>query len=1120
MIIFKLQDTLVGKFVKTTISPFWDSHFEYSVPIIDFFLLYFCFKFVILCRNKILLLREVMIMNKIINISISLILIISNFLIAQDQDSWTTFTTSDGLASDQVYAIHEDIKGALWFGTRYGGVSRYQDGTWTTFNTSHGLVHNEVFSICETKDGALWFGTLKGVSRYQNRNWTSYKTVDGIALDWVVTFCEASDGILYFGTYNRIIRYQNGIMTVFTEAEGVINFSVEAICETRDGALWFGTAEEGIHRFYNGTWRLFTTFDGLVHNQVNAILESSNGALWIGTNGGVSRYQDGVWTTFDISNGLPNDVVCSICETIDDVLWFGTRFGGVCRYQDKTWKTFNTADGLVSDEVNTICATGDWALWFGTPYGVTRYQEKSWTRYTEVDGLCGNQVNVIFESRDEALWFGTRFEGVSRYFDGTWTTFNTNSGLANDEVLAICETRDGALWFGTIEGVSRYQDRIWTTFTSDSGLAFNQVYAIIEDRNGVLWFGTRGGGVSRYFNDTWTTFKTDSGLVHNEVFSICETKDGALWFGTLKGVSRYQDGNWTSFKTVDGITLDWVVTFCESRDGILYFGTYNRIIRYQNGIMTIFTEAEGVLNISVESIYETRDGALWFGTYGLGISRYYNESWQTFTTFEGLIDNEVNVIYESSNGTLWIGTNGGVSKLKPDKHPPFTYIIEGPQNNYIIGISSPMFVFNGKDDRTAQDQLFYSFMVTDTNGIRVSGDSLAFLNETVSQIVPLINGTYTFSVRARDSWGNIDPTPATRTFTVDITQPTTTIEYPKHNDTINDIITIRGTVYDDSPIKDFKYYGICYGKGTDKNAVSRWDTLVYPNSDRYSIRNDSLAILDTDSLELRGPYQLKLFAKDTLDHASEDIITVHIVDFIGEIRNREGGHVNDVKNKIVVYFPPNSFDHDKEIHIELLPDLNIDGRNENSFRYAGLAFDIMPTDIITRKPGTLSLTYADSNLANVNNEKKLSIYRYNENKEKWLLIGGTVEVAHNKIVTSITQLGRYGLFENLDEGTESSLSEVDIQPRVFSPQGGGFNTQAAISFMLGKDANVTIKIYNIAGRLVRLLKANEWMSYGNKVVYWDGKDKQGNFCPSDMYLVTIQALDKVVTKTVGILDRK
>jgi hypothetical protein len=47
----------------------------------------------------------------------------------------------------------------------------------------------------------------------------------------------------------------------------------------------------------------------------------------------------------------------------------------------------------------------------------------------------------------------------------------------------------------------------------------------------------------------------------------------------------------------------------------------------------------------------------------------------------------------------------------------------------------------------------------------------------------LADGTYTFSVRARDDAGNTDATPASRTFTVDATAPTVTVVHPANGST-------------------------------------------------------------------------------------------------------------------------------------------------------------------------------------------------------------------------------------------------------------------------------------------------------------------------------------------------
>ena len=68
-------------------------------------------------------------------------------------------------------------------------------------------------------------------------------------------------------------------------------------------------------------------------------------------------------------------------------------------------------------------------------------------------------------------------------------------------------------------------------------------------------------------------------------------------------------------------------------------------------------------------------------------------------------------------------------------------------------------------------------------------------------------------------------------------------------------------------------------------------------------------------------------------------------------------------------------------------------------------------------------------------------------------------------------------------------------------------------------ANPRLSAGNSAGRLVKILQENETMSYGNNVVYWDGKDNNGEFCVSGLYIVTIQADEKKATKTVVVLNK-
>lgn len=86
-----------------------------------------------------------------------------------DGQTWTTFTTKDGLVDNNVMSIIQAQDGALWFGTWYfdggGGVSRYDGETWTNFTAKDELPSDSVFSIFQTRDGVLWFATWGGVTK-------------------------------------------------------------------------------------------------------------------------------------------------------------------------------------------------------------------------------------------------------------------------------------------------------------------------------------------------------------------------------------------------------------------------------------------------------------------------------------------------------------------------------------------------------------------------------------------------------------------------------------------------------------------------------------------------------------------------------------------------------------------------------------------------------------------------------------------------------------------------------------------------------------------------------------------------------------------------------------------
>ncbi|MBJ7357681.1 ELWxxDGT repeat protein [Nocardioides sp.] len=113
---------------------------------------------------------------------------------------------------------------------------------------------------------------------------------------------------------------------------------------------------------------------------------------------------------------------------------------------------------------------------------------------------------------------------------------------------------------------------------------------------------------------------------------------------------------------------------------------------------------------------------------------------------------------ESTGRELWKsdGTTAGtvsITGTTPDATPPDTAITAGPGHGSTVTASAATFGFAGTPGDTAK--------------LQCSLDRRAFADCTSPhKFIGLANGTHTVAFRAVDGAGNVDPTPATRTFTV------------------------------------------------------------------------------------------------------------------------------------------------------------------------------------------------------------------------------------------------------------------------------------------------------------------------------------------------------------------
>jgi len=80
-----------------------------------------------------------------------------------------------------------------------------------------------------------------------------------------------------------------------------------------------------------------------------------------------------------------------------------------------------------------------------------------------------------------------------------------------------------------------------------------------------------------------------------------------------------------------------------------------------------------------------------------------------------------------------------------------------------------------------------------------------------------------------------------------------------------------------------------------------------------------------------------------------------------------------------------------------------------------------------------------------------------------------------------------------------------------------FNPQTTIHFNLPRRTTVELRVYDLTGRIVRVLADDEVYSAGNHSVVWRGLDETGRAMPSGTYLVRLQTDDGVRSRKVSLI---
>jgi len=612
-------------------------------------------------------------------ITIYLLFCFTNIILGEDT-RFRKITSNNGLSHNTVYAITQDEKGFMWFGTREG-LNRYDSYNVRNYyikSSKIGGSANKISSLCSYKS-LIYVGTDNGLYIYDSKT-DQLKKSKIFPYQLNILFLLEQEGYIYIGTSDGVFRLSSDKSELISDKKSY----VKAMCVISQNRFLLAIGNS--LKIIDGKGKVQKIFETASLSELaNAsdifnIYKDDKGDIWFATNKGLfnysSKHQRFSKLKFSASETPENNTVRSVSGN-KDILYIGTE-EGLYIYNTKTGHSENHQQSFNNDPKklndNAIYSTylaKDGSIWIGTYFGGVNYIPSNSYGFRSIrandraQGLSGKAISQMMEDGKKRIWIGTEDGGITIYnpANETYQSINKQSSpfyLTTNNVHSIHNDGYGNIWVGTfLGGLHQFNTKKNTTtvYSTQKGnpesLSNNGVYAIYRDSKGKLWVGTQNGlNIFDYQSKKFSLFRPDI-MGNLFIYDIIEDKNGDMWFCTRhNGIYRYNP-NTGNLKN--------------------YTATGN---------------SPAILSNQIISVYKDSEQLLWFGTLDGGVSIYnpVTNKFKNLTIKEGLANNNVYGILEDNKGIIWLTTNRGISRLDPKTNKFINY-----DNKY--GLPSNQFNF-------------------------------------------------------------------------------------------------------------------------------------------------------------------------------------------------------------------------------------------------------------------------------------------------------------------------------------------------------------------------------------------------------------------------------------------
>ena len=363
--------------------------------------------------------------------------------------------------------VLRDRNGGLWIGTTAHGLVHSYAGKTSMFTHSDGLSSDQVFALFEGREGTIWVATSDGLDQFRELPVTSLSVKQGLSSATASSVLAARDGSVWIGTVDGLNRLDHGHMTIYRRRSnpGLPDDDIHSLFEDERGRIWVSSFS-GLAAFEKGK---FTAVPSVPAGVKNAIASDNHGGLWLSlfgsANYGLVHLADGKITEQVPWQKLGGGPGTGLVPDPDGGVWTGLLSGGIAYFRAGQIRNLPLSDDRGgARKVLDISRGRDGSIWVATENGLSRIKNGRVATLTTANGLPCKTVHWIIEDDLSSYWLYTNcgLLRVARTDLDAWTTdpkrmiqvttFDTDDGVRLVPILkgfrpAVTKTSDGEIWF-------------------------------------------------------------------------------------------------------------------------------------------------------------------------------------------------------------------------------------------------------------------------------------------------------------------------------------------------------------------------------------------------------------------------------------------------------------------------------------------------------------------------------------------------------------------------------------------------------------------------------------------------------------------------------------------------